>query len=134
VADRGYLLAIGDRDYVLVDLYGIPHSVPRMIRKIHPHPTGTPVRGRDFPKDSLATVEEAQELVAGHRELIDPFTEDSNIAAERAALEHAHRERRGALETGRKRPGRIGRSTSAMCTRPNSAGTGISYAPLIPPR
>src|SRR5665213_274165 len=66
--DMGYMLATGDRDYVLVDFYGHMNSLPRLIDD--PKVRVKHLReffGKDYPKDSLPTVAEARALAVAHR-------------------------------------------------------------------
>ena len=64
--DMGYILATGTRDYVLVDLYGNMNSLPKLIddKKVRIKEVRE-FLGKDFPKDSLPTVDEARALAAG---------------------------------------------------------------------
>ena len=64
--DMGYILATGNRDYVLVDRYGNMNSLPKLIddKKVRTKEVRE-FLGKDFPKDSLPTVDEARALAAG---------------------------------------------------------------------
>ncbi|MNZ11883.1 Relaxase/Mobilization nuclease domain protein [compost metagenome] len=102
LAARGYMLATGNRPYVLVDLYGNANALPKLI-------DDKSVRTKDiraflekeFPTDALPTVEEAQKLVAAHRKLIERTIREDHYADGLAALKHAQQERRHALERER---------------------------------
>lgn len=102
--DMGYILATGRRDYVLVDLYGNMNSLPKLIddravRTKH-------VReflGKDFPKDSLPSVDEARALASAHRSAMELFSKNE----ERAVREAREKERRTELER-RQQPRRAG--------------------------
>jgi len=101
--ERGYILAAGEkRDYVLVDAYGGVHSLPRMI-------TDKSVRTkevrafleREFPKEVLPSVAEAEKLVAAHREVMEKGIEEQIFARHVAELKHAQQDRRRELEQER---------------------------------
>lgn len=102
LSERGYLLATGKQPYVLVDLYGGMFALPRLIDDKAANTKQLRVfLGKDFPLESLPSVEEAQQLVAAHRQL----TENS-IKAERQTdlldeLKHSQQERRRGLEQQR---------------------------------
>jgi len=88
----GYTLATGRRDYVLVDMYGFQKSLPRLIddKKVRI----ADVReflGKDFPKDSLPSVDEALALAAAHRAAQELFRKEDDRAA-REAKEKQRRE------------------------------------------
>jgi hypothetical protein len=88
----GYILATGTRDYVLVDLFGNMKALPRLIDD-----KGVRVKhlreflGKDFPKDSLPSVEEARALAAAHRAAKTLFERSEECAA-REAREQQRRE------------------------------------------
>src|SRR6185437_10461836 len=93
--DMGYMLATGDRDYVLVDLYGHMNSLPRLIDD--PKVRVKHLReflGKDYPKDSLPTVDEARALAAAHRAAMELFSKN----AERATREAKEQQRRDELQ------------------------------------
>lgn len=93
--DMGYMLATGRRDYVLVDLNGTMKALPRVIddKKVRIEQVREFI-GRDFPKDSLPSVEEAQALAAGHRAAKELFVKNE----ERAAREAKEKQRRDELQ------------------------------------
>jgi len=93
--DMGYMLATGDRDYVLVDLYGHMNSLPRLIDD--PKVRVKHLReflGKDYPKDSLPTVDEARALAVAHRAAMELFSKGE----ERAARETKEQQRRDELQ------------------------------------
>lgn len=102
LSERGYMLATGNRPYVLVDLYGNTNALPRLI-------DDKTVRTKDiraflekeFPPESLPSVEEAQKLVAAHRKLVEHAVHEEDYADKLAALKHAQKERRQLLEQQR---------------------------------
>ncbi|MGH8334188.1 MAG: relaxase/mobilization nuclease domain-containing protein [Pseudomonas fluorescens] len=102
LSERGYMLATGNRPYVLVDLYGNVNALPRLI-------DDKSVRTKDireflekeFPAESLPSVEEAQKLVASHRKLVEHSIREEDYADKLAELKHAQRERRHVLEQQR---------------------------------
>ncbi len=100
----GYTLATGDRDYVLVDLYGNMKALPRLIddKKVRVKQLRE-FLGNDFPKDSLPTVEEARGLAAAHRAALELFEKNER----RAAREAREKQRREELQV-RQQPRRQG--------------------------
>ena len=93
--DMGYMLATGDRDYVLVDFYGHMNSLPRLIDD--PKVRVKHLReffGKDYPKDSLPTVDEARALAVAHRAAMELFSKGE----ERAAREAKEQQRRDELQ------------------------------------
>lgn len=102
LSERGYMLATGNRPYVLVDLYGNANTLPRLI-------DDKSVRTKDireflekeFPAESLPSVEEAQKLVAFHRNLVEHSVREEDYADKLAELKDAQRERRHVLEQQR---------------------------------
>ncbi|MBV8978176.1 MAG: relaxase/mobilization nuclease domain-containing protein [Alphaproteobacteria bacterium] len=93
--ELGYILATGERPYVLVDRYGNMNSLPKLI-------DDKTVRTKDvraflekkYPKDSLPTVEEARALAAAHRAAMELFGKNE----ERAARDSAAKQRREELQ------------------------------------
>ncbi|HDS0957256.1 hypothetical protein PshuTeo2_09840 [Pseudomonas hunanensis] len=102
LSERGYILATGNRPYVLVDLYGNVNALPRLI-------DDKTVRTKDirdflekeFPCEALPSVEEAQKLVAAHRKLVEQAVREEDYADKLAELKHAQQERRLVLEQQR---------------------------------
>lgn len=91
----GYTLATGRRDYVLVDIHGFQKSLPKIIddKKVRI----AQVReflAKDFPKDSLPSVDEALALAAGHRAAKELFVKNE----ERIAREAKEKQRRDELQ------------------------------------
>lgn len=102
----GYTLATGRRDYVLVDMHGFQKSLPKLIddKKVRIEQVRE-FLGKDFPKDSLPSVEEALALAAGHRAAKELFVKnEERIAREakeklrREELQRKHQPRRQAIE------------------------------------
>ncbi|BBJ23069.1 relaxase/mobilization nuclease domain-containing protein [Candidatus Nitrotoga sp. AM1P] len=102
LAERGYILATGKRPYVLVDLYGGKNALSKLI-------DDKSVRTKDirnflekeFPPESLPTVEEAQQLVTAHRKIVEKSTKDNHYENQLAELKHSQQERRLAVEQER---------------------------------
>jgi hypothetical protein len=92
--DMGYILATGDRPYVLVDRYGNMNSLPKLIddKKVRTKDVCAFLE-KKYPKDSLPTVDEARALAAGHRAAMELFAKNE----ERAAREAAEKQRREEL-------------------------------------
>ena len=72
--ELGYVLATGKRPYVLVDLYGEMNALPKLIddRAVRTKDIRAFLE-RDFPAESLPSVDEARALVAQHRQAIEDF-------------------------------------------------------------
>jgi hypothetical protein len=72
--ELGYVLATGKRPYVLVDLYGEMNALPKLIddRAVRTKDIRAFLE-RDFPLESLPSVDEAKALVAQHRQAIEDF-------------------------------------------------------------
>jgi len=102
--DMGYILATGRRDYVLVDLYGNMNSLPKLIddRAVRTKDVRE-FLNKEFPKDSLPSVEEARALAFAHRAAMDLFRKNE----EGAAREEQEKQRRTELER-RQKPRRAG--------------------------
>jgi hypothetical protein len=118
--DMGYILATGTRDYVLVDLYGNMNSLPKLIedKKVRIKQVRE-FLAKEFPKDSLPTVDEARALVAAHRHAMELFRTNEQRAAEEArqkgqceALQRKQQDRRAPLE----------RESNALAARQRQAG------------
>lgn len=104
LAERGYILATGKRDYVLVDLYGDMNSLPKLIDdKTVRTKELRAFLDKDFPKESLPSVDEAENLVAAHRKFIEKSVSEERYAAQLAALKHRQQDRRQGLEVERDR-------------------------------
>jgi len=104
--DMGYILATGTRDYVLVDLYGNMNSLPKLIedKKVRIKQVRE-FLAKEFPKDSLPSVDEARSLVAAHRHAMELFRSNEERAAQEArqkgqceALQRKQQDRRAPLE------------------------------------
>jgi hypothetical protein len=93
--DMGYTLATGRRDYVLVDMHGFQKSLPKLIddKKVRIQQVRE-FLGKDFPKDSLPSVEEALALAKVHRAARELFEKNE----ERAAREAREKQRRDELQ------------------------------------
>lgn len=107
LSEQGYLLATGKRPYVLVDLYGGTHALARLIDdKTVRTADLRAFLGKDFPPESLPSVEEAIALVERHRAAIDKdVSEDEratalqSLKAEQAARRQELLQERQSLET-----------------------------------
>ena len=99
LAERGYILATGNRPYLVVDLYGHVSALPRMIGDRQ-------VRAKDvqaflqdaYPVSSLPSAEEAKDLAAKHRAALKEFEIVENRAAQINLLAKRQAERRAAFE------------------------------------
>lgn len=61
--ERGYILATGKRPYVLVDIYGGTHALPRLLGREVRLKQVREFFEREFPVEKLPTVDEAKKLV-----------------------------------------------------------------------
>jgi hypothetical protein len=99
--ELGYVLATGKRPYVLVDLYREMNALPKLIddRAVRTRDIRAFLQ-RDFPPESLPSVDEAKALVAQHRQAIEDFKKAQGRADRVDALKASQAERRGKLEGG----------------------------------
>ncbi len=85
--------------YVVVDLYGGMFALPRLI---HDEAANTKqlrvFLGKDFPIKNLPSVEEAQQLVAAHRQLTEKSVNEDRHASLITELKHSQQERRSSFE------------------------------------
>lgn len=97
--ERGYILATGRRPYVLVDLYGQVNALAKLIddRQVRTKDVRTRLE-KEFPPESLPSVEEAQALAAQHRQAGQDFARASLKAEELARLKDRQAERRRKIE------------------------------------
>jgi hypothetical protein len=99
LAEKGYILATGKRLYVLVDRYGGTHALSKLVddKSVRTKDIRAFLE-RDFPAESLPSVEEAEVLVAKHRKHVETAVNEDRLAERLAELKHAHRVRRLATE------------------------------------
>lgn len=118
--DMGYILATGTRDYVLVDLYGNMNSLPKLIEdKIIRIKQVREFLAKEFPKDSLPSVDEARALAAGHRAAMELFRTNE----QRQAQEARQKESREALQRKQQdRRAPMGQESKALADRQRRAG------------
>jgi hypothetical protein len=91
--DMGYILATGERPYVLVDRFGNMNALAKLIDdKAVRVKNLREFLGKDFPTDSLPTVEEARALAAAHRAAMELFSKTEERAAREAAEKKRHEE------------------------------------------
>lgn len=97
--EMGYVLATGNRPYVLVDLYGNMNALPKLIydRSIRTKDIRAFLE-RDFPPESLPTVDEAKALVASHRQAREDFVKSGRDAKRLDLLKAAQAARREKIE------------------------------------
>ena len=96
--DRGYLLSTGNRDYVLVDIYGEMNALPKLI-------TDKTVRTKDirtfldkeYPKESLPSVEEARVMAEQHRKAREAFVKAQRSENKLKDLQEAQANRRAMI-------------------------------------
>ena len=71
---QGYMLATGNRPYVLVDIYGDVNALPKLINDKQVRTKDVRAfLGHDYPPESLPTIEEAKKLAADHRNAMENF-------------------------------------------------------------
>ncbi|MEW5704412.1 MAG: relaxase/mobilization nuclease domain-containing protein [Pseudomonadota bacterium] len=74
LGQNGYMLATGKRPYVLVDAYGNTHALPRLINDKNVRSKDVAAfLGKEFPPESLPSVEEAKKLAADHLKKMESF-------------------------------------------------------------
>jgi len=97
--EMGYVLATGNRPYVLVDLYGNMNALPKMIddRSVRTKDISA-FLASEFPPDSLPTVDEAKALVAQHRQAREDFVKSGRDAKKLDLLKAAQAARRSKVE------------------------------------
>jgi hypothetical protein len=97
--ELGYVLATGKRPYVLVDLYGEMNALPKLIddRAVRTRNIRAFLE-RDFPLESLPSVDEAKALVAQHRQAIEDFSKAQGQADRIEDLKRFQAGRRAPLE------------------------------------
>lgn len=100
--DMGYILSTGNRDYILVDRHGHMNSLPKLVddKKVRTKEVRAFIE-KDFPKDSLPSVDEARALAAAHRAAMELFSKGE----ERASREIKEQQRRDELQ-GKQQPRR----------------------------
>ncbi|MES9970294.1 MAG: relaxase/mobilization nuclease domain-containing protein [Candidatus Thiodiazotropha sp.] len=99
LAEKGYILATGKRPYVLIDIYGNMNALPKLI-------DDKSVRTKDirafldkeYPPESLPTVDEARALADRHRKEIEGYVRNEQQADALAELKRNQAERRKELE------------------------------------
>lgn len=97
--EMGYVLATGNRPYVLVDLYGNMNALPKMIddRSVRTKDISAFLQS-EFPPESLPTVDEAKALVASHRQAREDFVKSGRDAKKLDLLKAAQAARRSKIE------------------------------------
>lgn len=100
--DLGYVLATGNRPYVLVDIYGGMNALPKLIddRSVRTKDIRAFLE-KEFPPESLPTVDEAKALVAQHRKAREQFAKARDDGAELEKLARAQAARRAPVEAAR---------------------------------
>jgi hypothetical protein len=100
--DLGYMLATGNRPYVLVDIYGGMNALPKLIddRSVRTKDIRAFLE-KEFPPESLPTVEEAKALVAQHRKAREQFAKARDDGAQLEKLVRAQAARRAPVEAAR---------------------------------
>ncbi|WP_417423196.1 relaxase/mobilization nuclease domain-containing protein [Hoeflea sp.] len=100
--DLGYVLATGNRPYVLVDIYGGMNALPKLIddRSVRTKDIRAFLE-KEFPPESLPTVEEAKALVAQHRKAREQFAKTRDDGEQLEKLARAQAARRAPVEAER---------------------------------
>ncbi|MES9948982.1 MAG: relaxase/mobilization nuclease domain-containing protein [Candidatus Thiodiazotropha sp.] len=99
LADKGYILATGNRPYVLVDLYGGMNALPKMINdKTVRTKDIRAFLERDYPPDSLPHVDEAREMAARHRQAMEEHAKAEQRADKMGQLKKMQESRRKKIE------------------------------------
>ena len=99
LAERGYILATGKRPYVLIDIYGEMNSLPKLINDKSIRTKDIKVfLGKDYPAESLPSVEEAKEHAATHRKQIEQHLKNEQAEDAKKELLSKQTRRRKSLE------------------------------------
>lgn len=100
--DLGYVLATGNRPYVLVDIYGGMNALPKLIddRSVRTKDIRA-FLAQEFPPESLPTVEEARALAAQHRKAREQFAKARDDGQRQEQLATAQAARREKVEAER---------------------------------
>lgn len=94
LSEKGYILATGKRPYILVDVYGGMNALPKLIDDKEVRTADIrKFLERDFPPESLPSVEKAQALVAQHRALLEREHDADQRTDALVQLQHSQRER-----------------------------------------
>jgi hypothetical protein len=95
LAAHGYILAAGKRPYVLVDIYGHMNALPKLIDdKTVRLKDIRAFLEKDFPPESLPTVQQAKKLAATHRKSFEDHRAHEQKAAAITHLEKVQARRR----------------------------------------
>ena len=99
LAEKGYMLATGKRPYVLVDFYGGMHALPRLIadKSVRTKDIRDFLE-KDYPPESLPSVDEAKALIAEHRKSIEAHLKFEQRAEAIDQLKRSQAERRQSQE------------------------------------
>lgn len=102
LSQMGYILATGNRPYVLVDIYGCMNALPKLIDdKSVRTKTIRAFLERDFPVESLPSIEDAKKLAALHRKAREDFAKTQVDEDQRDALKRFQEARMEKLEAER---------------------------------
>ncbi len=96
---HGYVLATGRRPYVLVDIHGDTHSLPKLID--HKAANTKAIRaflGADYVSDNLPSVENAKELAIAYRKTLVAFKQSEKRADKTDELKEHQAKRRVKLD------------------------------------
>lgn len=99
LSDQGYILATGNKPYVLVDLYGYMNTVPKLIgdKQVRTQDIRAFLE-RDYPVHELPTVEDAKAMAADHRQQLKAFRETEDRAEQVERLKERQTVRRREAE------------------------------------
>lgn len=116
LADMGYILAQGDRPYVVVDLHGHTSALPRMIddKSVRAKDVAAFLK-TDYPTELLPTIDEARQIAAKQREQFKQHNDLEQWAKKYETLKKDQLERRKPLEVERsKLAERIAKEKAAL--------------------
>lgn len=102
LSEQGYIVARGKRPYVLVDIYGGMHALSKLIddKSVKTKDVRAYLE-KDFPAESLPSVEEAEDLAAKHRKRVSDMQAEDRLGLKLEKLRHAQRLRQLAVEQER---------------------------------
>lgn len=96
---NGYMLATGNRPYVLVDVYGHMNNLPKLIGDKDVRQKDVEAfLGTDYPTKELPSVDEARALVEQHRQTLKEHEKSEKDNDRRDQLKESQRQRRESFE------------------------------------
>ena len=97
--ERGYILATGKRPYVLIDIHGEMNALPKLIddKSVRTKDIRAFLE-KDFPIDSLPSIEEARKLAEQHRKAREAFVKGQRSQEKVTELQEHQAKRRETVQ------------------------------------